>query len=192
MMGTKLSVTARARRLLLRPLAITAMLVAGFAITASGASAAKTPGSWTVGPGKTLELEFMMLQAHDLDTAYFCLDGTCDVAHPLGSNAGHQDGTALTLPNFFYTNPDLTTTHIVTLDLHDATAGCDSFSTGSNAFASPLRNLPAHRSLSGLKELGDEIDINDGETHPNCAPPPVGPYGVSSNFNGNVVITRTP
>ena len=39
-MGTKLSVTTGARRLSLRSLAITALLVAGFAIAASGASAA--------------------------------------------------------------------------------------------------------------------------------------------------------
>jgi hypothetical protein len=68
-MATKLSVTTGARRSSLRPLAITAMLVAGFAITASGASAAQTPGSWTVRPGKTLEVTQMTLLAHDLDTA---------------------------------------------------------------------------------------------------------------------------
>jgi hypothetical protein len=180
--------------LLLRPLAITAMLVAGFAITASGASAAKTPGIWTVGPGKTLEVEFMTLQAHDLDTAYVYVDlgEPQEIQYLLGSNLGHQDGfPGVTLPDFSYTNTGLTT-HTVTLDLSDATAGCDSFSSGPNAFASPLRVTPANRSTSGLRELSDAIDINDGETHLNCAGQPYGPFGDSSNFDGRVVITRTP
>jgi hypothetical protein len=131
-------VTAGARRLSLRPLAITAMLVAGFAITASGASAAKKlDGSWTVGPGETLEVANMTLQAHDLDTAYVYVDlgEPQEIQHLLGSNAGHQNGFPdVVHPDAFsYTNPDLTTTHVVTLDLSDATAGCDSFSFGPNA-----------------------------------------------------------
>jgi hypothetical protein len=172
----------------LRSLAIMAMLVAGLAITASGASAAKTPGSWTVGPGKTLRVDQMILSAHDLDTVYVYVDGS-RILPALGSNAGFQDGSFVRPPDYFYTNPDLTTTHIVTLDLSDATAGCDSFSFGPNAFASPLR--PSHRT-TGLKGIADEFFINDGETHLGCLGVPHGPFGDSSNFGGRVTITPTP
>jgi hypothetical protein len=138
----------------------------------------------------------MTLLAHDLDTVYVYVDGS-RILPALGSNAGHQDGTPppLTLPNFSYTNTDLNTTHIVTLDLHDDSAlplPCDSFSNGPNAFASPLRHITAHRSASGLSELADEIFINDGETHPGCLGVPSGPFGDSSNFGGLVSITPTP
>lgn len=191
-MGTKLSVTAGARRLSLRSLAITAMLVAGFAITASGASAAQTPGIWTLRPGQTLELANMIISAHDLDTAYVYvdLDTVDEIKHLLGSNAGNQDGSPVRPDPFSYTNTDFKTTHTVTLELSDATAGCDSFSSGPNAFASRLRET--HDRTSGLRERAAEFDINDGETHPGCLGQPYGPFGDSSNFDGNVIITGTP
>jgi hypothetical protein len=178
--------------LLLRPLAITAMLVVVFAITASGASAAKTtPGIWTVGPGKTLELRQMTILAHDLDTAYVWVDMM--PFQMLGNNAGHQDGSPppVMLPDFFYTNPaGSNTTHTVTLELSDATAGCDSFSTGANALATRLRE--SNRNAEGQRELASFIFINDGETHPFCLGVPYGPFGDSSNFGGLVAIPRTP
>jgi hypothetical protein len=189
-MGTKLSVTTGARRLLLRSLAITAMLVVVFAITASGASAGKTtPGIWTVGPGKTLGVVEMRILAHDLDTAYVCVDMMpCQM---LGNNAGHQDGSppGFMLPDFFYMNGS-NTTHTVTLELHDATAGCDSFSTGANALATRLRE--SNHNAEGQRELLSHIDINDGETHPGCRGVPYGPFGDSSAFDGIVIIPRTP
>jgi hypothetical protein len=45
---------------------------------------------------------------------------------------------------------------------------------------------------SGLNERSDEIDINDGETHPMCGGQPYGPFGDGSNFQGNVIITGKP
>jgi len=140
-METKRSVTTGGKRLLLRPLAITAMLVAGFAITASGASAAQTPGSWTVRPGHTLHLTDLIIGARsepggpfDIDTVYICVDGTCDVQHPILSNALSLTGDAH-LASFSYANPAHTMTHTVTLDLHDSTTvpPCDSFSNGPGA-----------------------------------------------------------
>jgi hypothetical protein len=135
-MGTKLSVKTGARSLSLRLLAITAALVAGFAITASGASAATTPGSWTVRPGQSLLLTDLIISARsvvngpfDIDTAYICVDGTCDVQHPILSNALSVDGET-DLASFSYANPAHTMTHTVTLDLHDFTNVCDTFSDG--------------------------------------------------------------
>jgi hypothetical protein len=173
--------------LTLRPLAITAMLVAGFAITASGASAANigTSGVWSVRPGTTLQLTGMAIiasippgsQFFDLDTAYFCVDGTCDVAHPLVSNVTSTNGSAFQAGPFSYANPrGSNVTHFVTLDLHDDSVvpPCDSFSNGPNALARRQGRLGA-------------IDINDGRL--GCGTTPV---TGESTFSAEVSITRTP
>jgi hypothetical protein len=92
------------------------------------------------------------------------------------------------LPDFFYTNGS-NTTHTVTLDLHDATAGCDSSSSGPNALATRLRET---HPTTGLRSLSSFFFINDGETHLGCQGQPYGPFGDSSNFGGIVIIPRTP
>jgi hypothetical protein len=140
----------------LRSLAITGALVAGFAITASGASAATTPGSWTVRPGRSLLLTDLIIGARsavngpfDIDTVYICVDGTCDVQNPILSNDLSLDGDAF-LASFSYANPAHTMTHTVTLDLHDSSSfpPCDSFSNGPGAFVS---NFPHHK-VVGLRD----------------------------------------
>lgn len=193
-METKLSVTTGARRLSLRSLAITAMLVAGFAITASGASAAMeaTEGMWTVRPGRTLELANMSIRSPDTDTAYVYVDGSRilpalgttapAIDHPSGCYSNAVPPCAVFPPNFFYTNPaGSNTTHTVTMDLYDATVGCDSFSFGPNAAAShpgPLR--PG--------QFWD-FSIQDGSLTGACD----GPARLGDTiFDGNVFITRTP
>jgi hypothetical protein len=171
----------------LRLLAITAALVAGFAITAAGASATPigTSGVWTVRPGYTLQLTGMAIiaaspplsQNFDLDTAYFCVDGTCDVAHPLLSNVTSTNGSAFQAGPFSYANPaGSKVTHFVTLDLHDDSVSppCDSFSNGPNALA-------RKQGRSGA------IDINDGRL--GCGTTPV---TGESTFSAEVSITRTP
>jgi hypothetical protein len=169
-MGTKLSISTRGRRWSLRALTITAMLVAGLAITASGASAAKRYGVWTVRPGWTLDVG-MVMHAHDLDTAYIYVDGMR--YDTLGGNAGHQDGSDPNLPDYFYTPPDRNK-HTVTLDLNDATNPCDSFSFGPNAAENFARF--------------DLFAINDGSL--GCGTTPIG-VG-ETEFYGNVTITHTP
>ena len=193
-MATKLSVTTGARRLSLRSLAITAMLVAGFAITASGASAAMeaTEGIWTVRPGRTLELANMMILTNDTDTAYVYVDGSRilpalgttapTIEHPLGCFINSSPECAVHPDAYFYTNPaGSKTTHTVTMDLYDATVNCDSFSFGPNAAAShpgPLR--PG--------QFWD-FSIQDGSLTGACD----GPARLGDTiFDGNVFITRTP
>jgi hypothetical protein len=181
MMGTKLSVTTAARRLPLRGLAITAILVAGLAITASGAAAKK--GVWRVRPGHTLHLTNMAIEAApcagckpwDEDTAYIYVDGVQGAQ--LASNVGSSNG-ADHPPDFSYINPDPRTTHIVTLDLHDFNNVCDSFSFGPNAAViGPLSRLAL-------------FAIHDGSP-PGCGTSPLG-TGNQGDFFGNVSITRTP
>jgi hypothetical protein len=180
-MGTKLPVTTGARRLSLRPLAITAMLVAGLAITASGAPAKK--GVWTVRPGHTLHLTNMAIEAApcagckpwDEDTAYLYIDGVQGAQ--LASNVGSTNG-ADHPPDSSYINPDPRATHTVTLDLRDFTHVCDSFSFGPNAVVN------GH--LSGLALFA----IHDGSS-PGCGTSPLG-TGTQADFFGNVTLTVTP
>jgi hypothetical protein len=189
-MGTKLSVTTGRRRLSLGALAITAMLVAGLAITASGASAVKKYGVWTVQPGHTLHLTNMFIEAAafpgskpwDEETAYIYIDGVqgAVIASNVGSSTGGDHP-----PDVSYINPDPGTTHTVTLDLHDFTNVCDSFSFGPNAvvYGQVSRVRPEPRT-------GASFFIHDGSP-PGCGTSPIGP-GVQQDFWGNVSITRTP
>jgi hypothetical protein len=185
-MGTKRSATTGARSSSLRALAITAMLVTGLAITASGASAKK--GVWTVRPGHTLHLTNMAIEAApcagckpwDEDTAYIYIDGVQGAM--IASNVGSSNG-ADHPPDVSYVNPDPRTTHTVTLDLHDFTHVCDSFSFGPNAVV--------NGQLTGLALFA----IHDGSP-PGCGTSPIrtAPHGtgVQADFFGNVSITRTP
>jgi hypothetical protein len=169
----------------LRGLAITAMLVAGLAITASGASAAKKYGVWTVQPGHTLHLTNMFIEAAaipgvkpwDEETAYIYIDGFqgAAIANNVGSSTGGDHP-----PDHPYTNTD-TKTHTVTLDLRDFTHPCDSFSFGPNAVV--------FRQGTGVGEHppGAGFLIHDGSP-PGCGTSPIGP-GVQVDFWGNVSIT---
>jgi hypothetical protein len=182
-MGTKRSAATGGRRWSLRALAITAMLVAGSAITAPGASAAKKYGVWTVRPGHTLHLTNMAIEAApcagckpwDKDTAYIYVDG---VQGPvIASNVGSSNG-ADHPPDVSYINRDLRATHTVTLDLRDFTHVCDSFSFGPNAAViGPLSRLAL-------------FAIHDG-SFPGCGTSPLG-AGNQGDFFGNVSLTRTP
>jgi hypothetical protein len=186
-METKLSVTTGRRRLSLGALAITAMLVAGLAIPASGASKTSTVkkyGVWTVPPGHTLHLTMFIeaaaipgIKPWDDETAYIYIDGVqgAAIASNVGSSTGGDDP-----PDFSYINPGPGTTHTVTLDLHDFTPGhvCDSFSFGPNAVV--------YRQLSHSAGFF----IHDGSP-PGCGTSPIGP-GVQADFWGNVSITPTP
>jgi hypothetical protein len=187
-MGTKLSVIAGGTRLSLRALAITAMLVAGLAITASGASAAKKYGVWTVQPGHTLHLTNMFIEAAsspgikpwDDETAYIYVDDVqgAVIASNVGSSTGGDHP-----PDFSYINPDPGTTHTVTLDLRDFTNVCDSFSFGPNAVV--YRQLVA----VGQHPPGAGFFIHDGSP-PGCGISPIGTgLGVQADFWGNVSIT---
>jgi hypothetical protein len=161
--------------------AITAMLVAGFAFTAPGASAADTHGVWTVRPGFTLHLIYPTIEASqyaggpwDDDTAYVDVDGV-RIEPALATTIGSGNGGAHP-PDYFYTNTD-TKTHTVTLELYDSTPGhvCDSFSDGQYAFAS----------TGGRYRVG-LFAIHDGSL--GC-PTTSAPFG-NSEFFGNVQVTR--
>jgi hypothetical protein len=163
-MGPELSVRAEARRVLLRALPIAALLIAVFAIAASGASAGK--GVWKVGPGKTLMLSNMTIGACDSDIALIFVDGL--QLDQLGTNAGNECATT-SLPDYSFSSTD--GTHTVTIQLVDNTAGCGWFSNGPNA-------------VSTRKA----VSINDGGGFCGILPPTLG----EANFNAEVSIFRTP
>jgi hypothetical protein len=136
-MGKKPSVTTGARRLSLRALAITGMLVAASATTGS---AAPSRGVWKLRGGQTLNLTNMTIDAGDLDNALLFVDGT-QVAN-LGNNSGDTgpSATPLSLAPFSYMNAGKRTQK-VTLAVQDTSAGgvgCPQpyFSDGPNALTS--------------------------------------------------------
>jgi hypothetical protein len=160
-MGKKLSVTTEARRLSLRALATTGMLVAASAIIPSAAFARS--GVWRVGPGQTIQFTNMDINAGDFDEAVIFINGNEGAL--LGSNSGHQ-GVDVLLPNFSFTNTT-TKPDKVSVAVSDQSHPCQFLSDSRNAVATPTA-----------------FSISDGGGSCQSITPTLG----SGNFNGNVSI----
>jgi hypothetical protein len=160
-MGKKLSVKTEARRLSLRALAITGMLVVASAITASAASARS--GVWRVNPGQTIQFTNMDINSGDFDEAVLFVDG--NEGPLIGSNSGSQ-GVDVLLPNFSFTN-STTKPQKVSVAISDQTHPCQFTSFGQNAVATRTA-----------------FSISDGGGSCQSITPTLG----KGNFNGDVSI----
>jgi hypothetical protein len=161
-MGKKLSVKTEVRRLSLRVLAISGMLVAASAIMASAASARS--GVWRVSPGQTIQFTNMDINASDFDEAVLFING--NEGPLIGSNFGSQ-GRDVALPNFSVTN-STTKPEKVNVAVSDQTHPCQFSSFGPNAVATPTA-----------------FSISDGGgVCQSGIPPTLG----SGNFNGHVSV----
>jgi hypothetical protein len=165
-MRKKLFAATGSSPVMLRALALVALLLALSGFAASAASAARRYGEWKVRPAKTLQLTNMYISACDTDTAYIYVDGV--QYDELGTNNGNQCNLTF-LPDYSFTPTD-GSAHTVTLELFDESQGCGFFSDGPNAIAS-------HTVFS----------INDGGG--SCSILPVSLD--SANLHGNVSVFRS-